>query len=151
MAAFNGLWSTRTFTNSYRVNSYFFIGQLVLFCNSYFGQLNSYFFFGQLVLFSLVNSYFFINYLRYAMFLYYGTPWTFNITLRLLKEHQSAHISVFFTHWRILRAADYHPIKIIEPLYDKTNEINYTPIEPRIRLGGSESSLCAQWVVNDRS
>ena len=42
--------------------------------------------------------------------------------LRLLNEHKSAHILVF------LRAADYHQIKI-EPLYDKTNEINYAPIE----------------------
>ena len=50
---------------------------------------------------SLVNPYFFLNYLRYAMFLYYGTPWTFNMILRLLKEHKSAHISVFFTHWRV--------------------------------------------------
>ena len=34
MIKYCGLWSTRTFTNSY-----FFIGQLVLFCISYFGQL----------------------------------------------------------------------------------------------------------------
>ena len=51
-----GLWSTRTFTNSYRVNSYFFIGQLVLFLQLVpwstrtFSLVNSYFF-GQLVLF----------------------------------------------------------------------------------------------------
>ena len=60
--------------------------------------------------FSLVNSYFFLwltrtfflkNYLRYAMFLYYGTPWTFDMIFRLLKEHKSGHISVFFTHWRV--------------------------------------------------
>ena len=104
--------------------------------------------------------------------------------LRLLKEYKSAHISLF------LKAADYHPIKIIEPLYDKTNEmtsrqafsflsdpgyyvffffhicvfvaikIKFKPkptkstmgqSNTRIRLGGSESSLCAQWVVNDLS
>ena len=29
----------------------------------------------------------------------------------------------------ILRAADYHPIKITEPLYNKTNENHYAPIE----------------------
>ena len=49
--------------------------------------------------------------------------------LRLLKEHKSAHILV------VLRAADYHPIKIIEPIYDKTNEINYAPIEDSDQTG----------------
>ena len=58
-----GLWSTRTFTNSYWVNSYFFIGQLVLFCNSYFGQLVLFLWSTRTFLwstrtFSLVNSYF---------------------------------------------------------------------------------------------
>ena len=41
-----------------------------------------------------------------------------------LHEHTAYSISRF-----ILRAADYHPIKITEPLYDKTNENNYAPIE----------------------
>ena len=54
----NGLLSTRTFTNSYRVNSYIFIGQLVLFLQLVLWSTRTVFF-GQLVLFSLVNSYFF--------------------------------------------------------------------------------------------
>ena len=48
-------------TNSYRVNSYFLIGQLVLLCNSYFGQLVL--FLWSTRTFSLVNSYFFLNFL----------------------------------------------------------------------------------------
>ena len=92
------------------VNSYFYQlvpCQLVLFHWSTHTFL-------QLVLwsthtFSLVNLYFFLwsthtflkNYLRYAMFLYYHTPWTFNMILRLLKEHKLANILVFFMHWRV--------------------------------------------------
>ena len=68
----------------FMVNSYFyqlvpsqlvlFFGQLILFGNSYFGQLVLFLwstctFFFQLVLFK--------TYLQYAMLLYYDTPWTF--------------------------------------------------------------------------
>ena len=96
-------WKIKRMMRGFMVNSYFYQlvpSQLVLFHWSTRTFL-------QLVLwstrtFSLVKSYFFLkNYLPYAMFLYYGTPWTFNMILRLLKEHKSAHISVFFTHWRV--------------------------------------------------
>ena len=32
-------------------------------------------------------------------------------------------------------SSDYYPIKITEPLYDKTNENNYAPIEDSDRTG----------------
>ena len=47
-----------------------------------------------------------------------------------LHEHTASPISRF-----ILRAADYNPIKITEPLYDKTNENNYAPIEDSDQTG----------------
>ena len=82
MNLFRGLWSTRTFL------------QLVLWSARTFSLVDSYFFLWSTRAFLKI-------YLRYAMFLYHGTPWTFNMILRLLKEHKSAHISVFFTHWRV--------------------------------------------------
>ena len=50
----------------------------------------------------------------------------------ILKTVKSTQVSAYFG---ILIAADYHPIKIIEPLYDKTNEINYAPIEDSDQTG----------------
>ena len=47
-----------------------------------------------------------------------------------LHEYTALPISRF-----ILRAADYYPIKITEPLYDKTNEKNYAPIEDSDQTG----------------
>ena len=47
-----------------------------------------------------------------------------------LHEYTAYTISRF-----ILRAADYYPINITEPLYDKTNENNYVPIEDSDQTG----------------
>ena len=44
--------------------------------------------------------------------------------------HEYTAISRF-----ILRVADYYPFKITEPLYDKTNENNYAPIEDSDQSG----------------
>ena len=38
-----------------------------------------------------------------------------------------------------------------EPRHDKTNKMSVRSAKIRIRLGGSESSLCAQWVAKDPS
>ena len=56
-----------------------------------------------------------------------------------LHEYTAKPISRF-----ILRAADYHPIKKTEPVHEKTNETNKRPSKTQIRLGESESLLCAQ-------
>ena len=38
-----------------------------------------------------------------------------------------------------------------EPRHDKTNKMSVRPAKTQISLGGSESSLCAQWVAKDQS
>ena len=38
-----------------------------------------------------------------------------------------------------------------EPRHDKTNKMSVRQAKTQIRLGGSESSLCAQWVAKDPS
>ena len=40
---------------------------------------------------------------------------------------------------------------VYEPRHDKTNKMSVRPAKTQISLGGSESSLCAQWVAKDPS
>ena len=128
-----GLWSTCTFTNSY-----FFIGQLVLFCNSYFGQ--HVLFLWSTRTFSLVNSYFLKNYLLYALLLYYGTSCALNRLIHFqvyfLKELLiTFFLSIVTESIKFRSSSHYHLIKITEPLYDKTNENNYAPIKDLDQTG----------------
>ena len=80
------------------------------------------------------------------MFLYYGTPLTFNMILFVKRTQVSTYFGIFKG---CIRAADYHPIMIIEPLYDKTNEINYAPTEDSDQTGRirvlSVRSMSSKW------
>ena len=81
--------------------------------NSYFSLVNSYF--------SLVNSYFLKKILTIC---FVTLLWQF-----LCLKSANPFPDLF------LRAADCHPIKITEPLYDETNENNYARIEDSDQTG----------------